>query len=199
MRHTFAILVTLAGAMNASAQLEIRPHLGINYQNFTSPPPLSDWKGEAGFQGGVSFMLGSQVYFQPGVQYMSTNTELSTTILGQTFSATLNAGYLRIPLHLGFRFVHPEDEPTINPRVFAGFAASFPMSATFDESGLGDVEMGTGNFAVGGGAGLDISIFFIEAGYFVGLNPVFDDDRFDTDAKANLLTIEAGVRLKFAK
>lgn len=198
MRHTLLALALATGTA-ATAQLEIRPLVGINWQNLTEAPALGDWRGEAGYQFGVSLMLGSQVYFQPGVQYMSTNTQLTTTILNNTFESTLNTGYLRVPLQLGVRLVHPDQQPVVNPRLFANFAANFATTATFNESGLGDVTMGTANFGVGGGIGLDIAIFFIEAGYDVGLVPVFDDDRFDLDAKANIFYMNAGVRLRFAR
>jgi hypothetical protein len=199
MRHILLTIAGLAIGTATFAQLEIRPLVGVNWQNLTDAPALSDWKSETGYQFGVGLMLGSQVYFQPGVQYMSTNTQLTTTVLGNTFESSLNTGYLRIPIQLGFRLVHPDQQPVVNPRIFGNFAANFATTATFNESGLGDVTMGTANFGVGAGIGLDVSIFFLEAGYDVGLNPVFDDDRFELDAKANILYVQAGVRLTFAR
>lgn len=199
MMRTLATASSALAFASVFAQLEIRPHVGLNFQNLTDPPPLSSFKSDAGYHFGASLMLGSRVYMQAGAQYMATNTLFESSLLGQSFSATINSGNLRIPVQLGYRLVHPEDEPTVNMRLFAGFAGNFPLSVTVNETGGSQINAGTGHFAVGGGVGLDILIFFLDVGYDVGLNPVFDTNSFITDPRANLLHVSAGVRLKFAR
>lgn len=200
MRPILTLLAAITVASAAHAQLEIRPYAGLNQQNLTAPPPLSSWKSGAGYQFGADLMLGGRVYMSAGAQYMATNTVLNTTLSNQsTVEGTLNTGLLRIPLRLGFRLMDPGERPLFNLRPFAGFAAGFPLSSSFDQDGVNNVELGTGQFHVTLGAGLDISIFFIDLGYDMGLNPVFDDNSFAVDSKSNILQVNAGLRLKLAR
>ena len=157
---------------------------------------------ELGHQlGGEPFpqrVLAGKVHFSFGVQYVHSNTILSTTVLGEEMEVTFTTGSLRAPVRFGYRFVEPSESPVFNPRIFGGVAPSLPLSWSFDEEGYTDVEVGSAQIALTFGAGLDIKFFFIEAGYDVGLVPMFDDDSITTDPKANMLQVNAGFRLKLA-
>ncbi len=197
--RTLITIALLAGiAHSGSAQMEFRPHVGTNIQNLTESPDGSEWSGNPGFQAGMHVMLGRKFFVQPGFQYVSSKSDLSYSTAGGTSAYTLSTSSLRIPVVAGLRFSDPSDEPFLNLRVFGGLAMNFPLDATFNEDGVEDVELGSANFALTAGAGLDISIFFIEAGYDVGMTNVFDDEDFKVDAKQNQFQVNAGVRLKFA-
>jgi hypothetical protein len=184
----------------ASAQLEIRPHAGFNIQNLTESVDGTEWKGTTGYQFGGHIMIGNQFFIQPGIQYVVSKSELSaTSASGPIATFTLTTGSLRVPAVIGYRFSDPSSEPFLNLRLFGGLAANFPLSSTFDEEGVEDVEVGPANFALTAGAGLDISIFFVDLGYDIGMSNIFNDEDFDVDTKQNQLQVSAGVRLKFAQ
>ncbi|HRH70251.1 MAG TPA: outer membrane beta-barrel protein [Flavobacteriales bacterium] len=199
MRSTITSLAFIAAATFSHAQIELRPHIGTNIQNLTESPDGTEWTGNPGFQAGLHVMIGNQFFVQPGIQYVSSKSDLTSTIGGTDASFTLSTGTLRVPAVVGYRFSDPSSEPTLNLRIFGGLGMNFPMNATFNEDGVEDVEVGSANFALTAGAGLDISIFFVEAGYDIGMTNVFDDEDFDVDAKQNQFQLNAGVRLKFAQ
>ncbi|MBX2980224.1 MAG: PorT family protein [Flavobacteriales bacterium] len=200
MRTLLTVTILAVLTSTVQAQLEIRPYVGMNQQNLTAPPPLSSWKSATGYQFGADLVLGGRMFMSAGAQYMATSTVLNTTLTTQnTAEGTLNTGLLRIPLRLGLRLMDPSEQPLVNLRPFVGFAAGFPLSSSFDQDGVNNVELGTGQFHVTLGAGMDISIFFIDLGYDMGLNPVFDDNSFAVDSKSNILQVNAGLRLKFAR
>ncbi|MCW5897662.1 MAG: PorT family protein [Flavobacteriales bacterium] len=203
MRQTLTTIAALC-ATGAMAQLEIRPHVGMNLQNFTEAPTYSEWKSKAGFQVGGDLMFGSKVHFSAGLQYVLGNvgiTSTTTNINGEevTVEGTVSTGSLRVPLRFGYRFVDPEERPAFNFRLFGGLAASLPIVTEFDQDGVRDVKFNDTQLAITAGAGLDISVFFIDVSYDIGMTPVFDDERIDVDPKANMLQVNAGVRLKLAR
>jgi hypothetical protein len=200
MRITLA-LALFSTVLMTQAQLELRPHAGINIQNLTESPEGTEWKGSTGYQFGVHVMLGNQLFFQPGLQYVTSKSELSfrSGAGSQNSTATLTTGAIRLPVVVGYRFTDPGTEPMLNFRLFAGMVGNFPLSSSFNEDGVEDVDAGPAQFALSAGAGLDISLFFIEAGYDIGMSNVFDDEDFKVDTKQNQFQISVGVRLKFAK
>jgi len=199
MRTLSTILLGAALVPGAFAQFEIRPHAGMNMRDLTEAPALHEWRSQAGYQVGIDLTMGQQLYMAFGAQYVHSSTEL-LPVLGQDgFHGSLSTGALRVPVRLGFRFVHPSEEPLVNVRLFAGLAATFPMTTAFDQDGVEAPKLGVAQFAVMGGLGLDISILFIEAGYDMGLTTVFDENRWDVDPMANLLQVNAGIRLKLGR
>ncbi len=203
MKKTLS-LISLVVATGAMAQMEIRPHLGVNLQDLTETPAFSEWKSKAGVQLGADLMFGSQLYFAVGAQYVHSAVVITTTYEvpnenDVTVEGTVTTGSLRVPLRVGYRFTDPEDEPVLNFRLFGGLAPSFPIITEFDQDGLQDIRFGSTQLALTAGLGLDISVFFLEAGYDLGLTSFFDDDRIDVDPKANMLQINAGLRLKLAR
>ncbi len=200
MRNILSTLFAFGLVTIASAQFEIRPHVGTNFQNLTKSEDGTEWKGNPGFQVGVNLMIGNQFFLQPGIQYVSSKSELTFVAAGSTSSsATLTTSALRVPAVIGYRFVDPSDEPLLNLRIFGGALANFPLNATFNEDGLEDVDVGSANYGLTAGAGLDISIFFVEAGYDIGLSNVFDDKDVTVDTKQNQFQVNAGLRLKMAQ
>ncbi len=198
IRTSLLVALALGSATLATAQIELRPHIGANIQHLTESPDGTEWTGNPGLQIGMHLMIGSQFFVQPGIQYVSSKSDL--VVVGTSNSDyTLTTNSLRVPVVIGYRFSDPASEPLLNVRLFGGLAANFPLSASFNEDGLEDVDLGPANLAITAGAGLDISIFFIEAGYDVGVSNVFDDEDFEVDAKQNQFQVNAGVRLKFAK
>ena len=60
MRNILSTLFAFGLATIASAQFEIRPHVGTNFQNLTKSEDGTEWKGNPGFQVGVNLMIGNQ-------------------------------------------------------------------------------------------------------------------------------------------
>lgn len=197
MRTLLTSLFTFGLLTAAMAQFEIRPHVGTNLQDLTKSDDGTEWKGTPGFQVGVNLMIGNQFYIQPGIQYVVSKSELEFT--AGTGTATLTTSSLRVPVLVGYRFVDPSDEPLLNLRIFGGALANFPVNASFNEDGLEDVDVGSANYGLTAGAGIDISIFFVEAGYDIGLSNVFDDKDVTVDTKQNQFQLNAGLRLKLAQ
>lgn len=122
-----------------------------------------------------------------------------TTGWSPTQTNTLETTALRVPVVVGYRFSDPSDKPKLNFRLFGGMAANFPLSSAFVDYGRENTQVGKGSLAVIAGAGLDIGIFFMDLSYDFGITDVFDEQEFDLSAKSDLIQLNAGVRLKFAK
>jgi hypothetical protein len=199
MTRTTIVLFSMATAGLVHAQLEIRPLVGINYRNLTEPPQGSEWKTGSGYQFGGDLMFAGRVHFMAGLQYVHSNTALVTHVAGKgPVQSSFTTGSLRAPIRFGYRFIDPSESPAINPRFFGGAAVAVPLLGEFDDEGIDEVGLGDAQVSLTFGAGLDIKFLYIEAGYDVGLVPMFDDERITTDPKANMLQINAGIRLKLA-
>lgn len=187
----------------ASAQLEIRPTIGINATNVTKAPDNSSTSAMVGGQGGLAVMIGNRFHVEPGILYFSSRTGYSTdeAISTSDFDQTISG--VNIPVNVGFRFLDPADDPLLNPRIFSGPSMQF-LTKTVWSDGMLDEQIDWKNmsWAATVGAGLDISFLFVDFGYSWGLSKVAEPreniEQFN-DFKQNTFFVNVGARLRLIK
>jgi hypothetical protein len=190
----FSFLFTVVGM---SAQLEIRPAAGLIWASFEDVADL-DFTTNTGYSLGADLLIGSRVYIQPGLHYEG--KRLTIDDVSGTYD--LNMNRFTIPVMLGYRFF-PMDNDWLNVRIFTGPTASFLLSVDDDESPLNidRDDFSNATFDWNAGLGLDLSIFFINAGYRFGLSDLFDEfDIGGTNVSAgsyNVFYANAGLRIRF--
>ena len=196
-----ATFVALLIGFSAKAQLEIKPTVGINLSNVSTSPNGTKTKAKAGYQFGGSIMFGNRVYLSPGIyyfqqvtQYVISNPDGSTTAI----TSDDKVAGVKIPILLGFKIIDPETDPLINFRVFAGPSANFNTKTKFS-SGFGSdpIKWKKNTWGAQVGAGIDISVFFIEAGYEFGLSSSYEGDSASQnfkDIKHNTFVLNLGAR-----
>jgi len=193
----------LAGTFSAMAQFEIRPLAGLNFSNVSETPDGVNTQAKVGYQVGANVLIGNNWILYPGIQYFQRNTEFSSTNPnGGNDSYDQEIGGVIIPILGGFRFLNPDTDPFINFRIMAGPSISFLTKTTFSQNIIDD-EIDWKSSVWGGqvGAGLDVSIFFLDVNYEFGLSKNADASENASnfnDIRNNTFYISAGVRLKLA-
>lgn len=181
----------------ASAQVTLRPYVGINSHSLTEDFDDADWKSKIGYQVGVDLQIGSKFYVQPGIQldFVKNRIEPKVTIPG--FEDTdFKRSHVRIPVMVGYAF--GEVDGDFAARIFTGPNAAFLITAKFEDEDVKE-QLKSAVFGWNVGAGLDFSILFIDVGYQIGLSEVFDDLGLDEEngSKGNYFYANAGVRIRF--
>jgi hypothetical protein len=199
---TLLSIFTMFLALSAQAQVEIRPKVGLNFSNVTETPEGYDNKAKLGFQVGVNVLIGERLYVQPGISYFSRSTEFSNDN-DVNFDTDQDVSGVRVPVFVGFRFVDPDNDALFNARIFAGPTFTYFTQYEFTNEGLDEqVDWNTTHFGAEVGAGVDISIFFIDASYEFGLTKNYESTGegventtgdFD-NIKSNTFFISAGLR-----
>ena len=69
MRRILAMvsLALLVATSSASAQVELKPTIGLTFSGFSKDPQGGEAKAQEGWQFGGSILFGKKVYFEPGV------------------------------------------------------------------------------------------------------------------------------------
>ncbi|MCH2228762.1 MAG: outer membrane beta-barrel protein [Crocinitomicaceae bacterium] len=206
-----AILILVLGVSTSFGQhFDIRAYGGMNILQLTSDEGSSlidgvlhdqTVSGRPGYQFGAAVTFGSRFYVQPGFQMTKLSTKIvnKNTITGTDFTDKTTLNVISVPLKVGFRLINPDAENLINVRVFGGIDGHHvtkvnhsTTSGNLDEITSDDYT----NLILSGdfGLGLDIFIFYIEAGYQLGLTPIH---RSGNNAKSNAFYGNAGVRIGF--
>lgn len=203
MKKTIIILICAAVLpIMASAQLEIRPYLGLNFSDVQKSPDGLSTQAKLGGQIGASALIGNRFYLNPGIAYFSRSTEFSSrdNILPDT---DYDVSGVIIPLLVGYRFVDASTEPFLNLRVQAGPSMLFFTQQRFSEGSVNE-EVNWSENQWGGqvGAGIDISIFFVDVTYEFGLSDTQKNGTLGVNGdnfKMDTFYVNAGVRLSFSK
>ena len=197
-------MVAVSFAAVASAQFEIRPFVGANFSNVSKAPDGVNTKAKLGYQIGGGLMIGNRLYVNPSIAYFSRKTEYSTTaqdVGNLNFDQTMSG--VLIPVLVGYRIIDPTEDPGANFRVFAGPSFMFLSTTKYDDGAANEsIDWNDSAWGAQVGAGLDVSIFFVDVSYEFGLtnsndgltgeNNVFTNF---TEVKQNTFLINAGIRL----
>ncbi len=195
-KNILFLVLTAFLAFSASAQIAIRPYVGINSHNLTEDFSNTEWKSNVGYHLGADVQIGNKFYVQPGFQvdFVRNRFEVNGTEIDYDFKRS----HLRIPVMVGYAFTGVDSN--FGARLFTGPNASIVLNSESDE-GLLDLDKEKLKSAVFGwnvGAGLDLSIFFVEAGYQFGLSKVFEEfDNYKNGSKDNYFYANAGFRIRF--
>jgi len=200
-----SLTLSIAMLSTVNAQ-EIRFGGGYNGSNVNKAGP-ERWVGKAGYQFGADVMLGNRWFVKPGIHFMVRNLNYTSALVDTSAVGGAQVGnvefrytdrWLMVPVHVGVHLLDPADDPAVNVYVQAGPTALFKLNADLDNDAL-TVTTNPAQWYLGGGAGVEISFIFVEAGYNVAMSNVFKGNDFQTNPKVNQFYITAGVRLKLAK
>jgi len=202
---TLLFLAFFAAIITCQAQVEIRPYLGANFSNVSKSPDGTTTEGKLGGQIGASLMIGNRFHLNPGIAYFRRSTEF---ISANDLSTDQTVDGVIIPILVGYRFVDPTTEPFLNFRVFAGPSLMFLTTTEYDDDILNEsVNWNDNQWGAQVGAGIDVSIFFLDVTYEFGLTNTNDgingeDGGLITnfgEIKQNTFMVNAGVRLSFSR
>jgi hypothetical protein len=200
MKKIAWIAALLAWGATASAQFEIRPHLGANFSNVRKTADGISTEAKLGAQLGASVMIGNKLHIMPGIAYTTRSTGYSIV---NNFKTTQRVNGVIIPMLVGYRLVDATTSPFLNFRINTGPTLMYHSEAKLSNGDLNqDINWKDSQWGYQVGAGIDISMFFIDFAYEVGLSKIGEPkggaEGFK-DIKNNTFIINLGARLKFAR
>ena len=171
------------------SQLEIKPAIGINFTGFSQDPENATSSAQLGWQLGGTVSIGDKLYGEGGIFWTYKANDISETDTNITFSTSISG--VRIPIMVGYHLIGAETS-LIGLRAFGG--GSITIVSNVDAEDLSKDEFTSPTYGVFLGAGLDLSLFFLDLKYEWSLSDVSDISSFDV-GQARTLFINAGVRL----
>lgn len=177
----------------SQAQVGFRPYVGVNSHTLTENFEDADWKSALGYQLGLDVQIGSKFYVQPGLQLEFAKNKIEPTGTGTGIEINVKRTHLRLPVMVGYAFGNLDGNFSF--RIFTGPNASIVLNSDAEDFDLDKDDLKSAVFGWNAGAGVDISILFIDLGYQIGLSEVFEN--FDNGSKDNFYYANAGIRLRF--
>jgi hypothetical protein len=185
----FSVIVFSIGGTNA--QIAIKPAIGVNFTDFSKDPNTGKFKSKPGYQFGGSVAFGKKVYIEPGIFWVKKSTEYVEEGTDPD-NVKFDISGIRIPVAIGFNLLGNE-KSLVGLRAFGGASAFILTNAKAE--GLSKDDFKNAAFGVFAGAGLDITIVFVEAKYEWSLTNVQKDISQVDIGKSRSVFINAGVRI----
>jgi hypothetical protein len=171
------------------SQIEIKPAIGINFTGFSQDPENATSSAQLGWQLGGTVSYGDKFYGEGGIFWTYKANDISETDTNITFSTSVSG--VRIPVMVGYHLLGKETD-FLGLRAFGG--ASVTILSNVDAEGLSKSDFNSPTYGVFLGAGLDLSILFLDLKYEWSLSDVSDLSSFDV-GQARTIFINVGVRL----
>ncbi|MFT3747425.1 MAG: outer membrane beta-barrel protein [Agriterribacter sp.] len=192
MKYILSALAALFFPFTAiNAQIAIKPSVGLNFTDFSKDPNTGKYKSKAGYQLGGSVAFGKKVYIEPGIFWVKKTTEYVTENTNSD-DVKFDVSGFRIPVSVGFNLLGNE-KSLVGLRAFGGASAFILTDAKAKNWNKDDFKNAA--FGVFAGAGLDITIVFVEAKYEWSLTNVQKDISQVDVGKSRSVFINAGVRI----
>jgi hypothetical protein len=176
-------------ARNSYAQLELKPAIGMNLTNFSEDPITGKTSAKVGWQLGGTISIGDNVYGEGGIFWTYKSNEFTQDATDNKFSTELSG--IRIPAMVGFHLLGKETA-SVGLRAFGG--ASVFIITKVNAFDLTKDDFNKASWGVFLGAGLDISMFFVDLSYEWSLTDVSSVTSFNV-GKSKSLFVNAGIRL----
>jgi hypothetical protein len=195
MKKLFISVIFMVGAINAYAQLELRPRIGGSYSRLSEDPGNFSQSGRPGFQIGADLMMGNQFFVMPGIEYSKTSYELIERGTPPPNKDVSVIHGIRVPLLAGIRLLYPSSRSLLNLNVFTGPSVSFIANIKAKDNII-DLDKEDYNDRIWGwnlGAMLDILVFYAQVGYELGISPVFKE----VSASNRMFYANVGIRARF--
>lgn len=171
------------------AQLKIKPAIGINFTDFSEDPTSGETSAKVGWQIGGTVLIGDKLYGEGGIFWTYKSNEYNSNDDQISFNTEISG--IRIPAMIGY-YLLQEEATLIGLRAFGG--ASVLIVTTVDAFELTKDDFSDASWGVFLGAGLDISMFFVDLKYEWSLTDVSSVASFDV-GKSRSIFVNAGVRL----
>lgn len=180
----------LFGMMVAQAQLVIKPAVGINFTDLSKDESTGEYKSKVGWQIGGSIMLGEKkFYLEPGIFYVQKSSEFESSS-SSVDDIDFDLSGIRIPVTIGVNL--GDEKSSVKFRIFGGGSA-FILT---DVKDLDKDDFKDACWGLYAGAGLDISMFFLDASYEWSLTDVSEDVSNIDVGKTRSAFIQAGIRIE---
>lgn len=187
-KYISTLLILMVISIAASGQVSLRPQVGINSPSISS----DDLNGNLGYQFGADLQLGGTFFIQPGLNLQTGDITLKD-------AGDMNITRINIPVMLGFKLFQ-QDSKAFGVRGFFGPNLAFHVNEDLDELSGSDItgdNFKTSVFSGRVGAGLDLSILFIDLAYQFGLSDFFENSTRVEDSKTHMFIANAGIRIGF--
>ena len=192
MKFNLALLLVFSFIIfvnQSFSQMEIKPAIGINFTGFSQDPENATSSAQLGWQLGGTLSFGDKLYGEGGIFWVYKANDISETDTNITFSTSLSG--VRIPIMVGYHLLGSEGD-FLGLRVFGG--ASLTIVSNVDAEDLSKDDFTSPTYGSFLGAGVDLSLFFLDLKYEWSLSDVSNISSFDV-GQARTFFINAGVRL----
>ncbi len=187
---TLIVVCIVLAYGQSSAQLELKPAIGINITSFSKDLPTQETSAKVGWQLGGTISLGEESYLEGGIFWVYKSNEFTENSTDNKFSTELSG--IRIPAMIGYHILGKEGG-IAGLRIFGG-GSVFILTNVKNPFGLPKSDFSTASYGLFAGAGVDISMFFLDAKYEWSLTDVSSATSFDV-GKTKTLFINAGIRI----
>lgn len=193
-KYFWGVFVLLFLNSAVYAQLSLRPQVGINFTSFSEDLLDGEWSSQVGYQIGVDLQIGGTLYVQPGINYQSNRLSFEDA---EEVDFSMNR--INIPVLVGFRLFEPEGGKAFGLRAYAGPNFAIHTGEDIDDSlsGLSSDDFNDAQVGLLAGAGLDLSILFVDLMYKFGLGNTIEIENLNEDTNVNIFMLNAGIRLGF--
>lgn len=184
----FLLLISAAAISVARSQSKssIGFYIGPNFSNVNIESPDLSAVNHSGYQFGGYWRKGAFIYGQAGLEFQHFKTNLST----DTSSGLVDLKRIQMPLYAGLNLLN-FSKSVINVRAFGGPVIGYRYGDDNSNPDLSSSDFSRFNVNGTVGAGADILIFSLDAGYTFGLNNLFTGN---FDGKGNYAFVNVGVR-----
>ena len=187
--YFFLAFISFIFIDHSYAQIEIKPAIGINFTGFSQDPENATTSSQLGWQLGGTVSFGDKLYGEGGIFWTYKSNEISENDTNFTFSTSQSG--IRIPAMVGYHLLG-SGGGLVGLRAFGG--ASVYIVTKVDALDLTKEDFNTASWGVFLGAGVDISMFFVDLKYEWSLTDVSSVTSFDV-GKSRSLFVNAGIRL----
>ncbi|MBA3649017.1 MAG: PorT family protein [Chitinophagales bacterium] len=163
---------------------------GLNFTNVNITTPSLTADSRTGYQAGIFYRSGKFLYGQAGLNYQLLRNYYAQTDTTEGAKDNFSQHNLQLPLYVGINLA-PILRSVINVRAYAGPVFKYTVSVPVNGLQFTLNDLNKFGADVTFGAGLDVLMFSVDAGYSIGLNEVFDKI---SDAKNNYGFITVGLR-----
>lgn len=188
-----ALLVTSSAFSQPGSQHNtFGVYIGPNYSNVDITSPQLSADSRAGFQTGMFYRSGKLLYGQAGLQYQAINSNF--TMPDSNTTGEINDDILfrrlQLPLYGGLNLM-PILKSAFNIRAYAGPVISYDFDIPDNSLSLTPSDFNRFRVDATFGAGMDVLIFSVDAGYTMGMNNLFHQD---FEGKGNYAFVNVGLR-----
>ena len=183
----FISCVLLSTAGYAQSDHTLGFYAGPDFSNVNIHSPNLSSQNHTGFQLGGYYRAGGFLYGQVGLEYLSLQTGLT---IEDSTGGKVNLKRLQMPLYAGINLLN-FSKHVVNVRVYGGPVIRYTMNAPSSNPDFSTTDFS--RWGVDGtlGAGIDVLLFSLDAGYSFGLNNLFSQE---FDGTANYAFVNVGMR-----
>ncbi len=180
---SFVMIATAGFAQSSGKKKTFGFYIGPNFSNLNITSPNLSAANQSGFQVGAYKRTHGIIFTQAGLEYQKLNSNFVTTDSTGTGSGSVELNRIQMPLYVGVK--------ALGIRAYAGPVISYTLNAVSSDP---EFSIDAFNrFGVNGtvGAGLNLLIFTVDAGYTFGLTNLFSSN---FNGKADYGFINVGLK-----